>query len=140
MGNNSRNLNVRLLRRTVIFIFLTNLFSVVLYHGLMCPGEYDSKVTTVFSTVFGIQLLLSFIACCVGNALDFNIRPLLIAVSFVDVLIVSFLVLSIWSLAQGDFKMNSYCWGVVWYVLALLLSKVLLCYMLKKDDETEGDG
>ncbi len=129
---------MRLLGRAMIFVFLTNLFSVVLYHGLVCPGEYDSKLTTVFATIFGIQLLSFFVACCVGNTLDFNIRPLLMALSFVDVLIVLFLVLSIWSLAQGDFKMNSYCWGIVWYVFVLLLSKFLLWYILK-DDEIDED-
>ena len=127
---------MRLLRKAVIFVFLTNLFSVLLYHGLVCPGEYDSKVTIVFAIVFGIQLLSFFIACYVGNALDFNIRSLLIAVSFVDVLIVLFLVLSMWSLAQGDFKMNSYCWGIVGYVFGLLLSKFLLCYILGQNSNS----
>ena len=120
MESNNKSSNMRLLGRAMIFVFLTNLFSVVLYHGLVCPGEYDSKLTTV------------------GNTLDFNIRPLLMALSFVDVLIVLFLVLSIWSLAQGDFKMNSYCWGIVWYVFVLLLSKFLLWYILK-DDEIDED-
>ena len=123
----------------IIFSFLSCLVPLISWHLDLyiseCRFIYDDQVTTIYSLLFIIELGLYLVFYGLGRWLDFNIRPLIILVSFSNF---CFVFLGLWFVSlmvrMGPIDVFAIFrhLGIDLYFIILFLSKLLLIYILKR--------
>lgn len=126
----------------IIFSFLSCLVPLISWHLDLyiseCSFIYDDLATAIYSLLFIIEVGLYLVFYGLGRWLDFNIRTLIILVSFSDF---GFVFLGLWFVSlivrRGpiDFLAIFSHLGFDLYFILLFLSKFLLIYILKRIDK-----
>ena len=131
--------NLYYLKVAVLFSFLSCFMPIIFWHLYLwiaeCRFEYDDKATIVYFFIFLIQSGINLLCYGLGRCFDFNIRPLIILVSFGDFVFVFFGLWFLFLLAPygpTDLFAIFRHLGIDLYFIILFLSKLLLIYILKR--------
>ncbi|MBR4264842.1 MAG: hypothetical protein IKQ46_02180 [Bacteroidales bacterium] len=133
--------NNHYIKVSIQFSFWCNFIQIIIYHfGIIIKTGFlgfDVQLAIFLFLIFLIQSGIYLLCYGLGRLFDFNIRPLIIFISFGDFLFISVFTSILSGIGSGDeFGMFKDYW---WYFILLFLSKFLLIYFLEKGEISDEE-